>query len=135
MAVFSGNNSGRLDTYLTRDSIIEESQLDGSVAKRIPQSTDHICEVLTFGTYDAMGIDVSYCVRTEDFLMIWWRDMANSQIDRMLLPNEDYTLHETRNADGMVKAVHLRLTESALSNIKTNDKLILRGIKFGRDGR
>ena len=135
MAVFSGNNSGRLDTYLTRDSVIEESQLDGSVARRIPQSTDHICEVLTFGTYDAMGIDVTYCVRAEDFLMIWWRDMGNSQIDRMLIPNEDYTLHETRNADGMVKAVHLRLTESALSNIKTNDKLILRGIKFGRDGR
>ena len=134
MAVFSGNNSNNLDAYLTRESIIEESQLDATVAKRIPQSIDHIYHVITFGTYDNLGYDLTNYIRQDDFLLIWWRDMANSNIDRMLLPDEDYTIEETINGNGVV-TVYLRLTQAALSNIKTNDKLIIRGIKFGRAGR
>lgn len=134
MAIFSGQNSNTLDSYLTRESIIEESQIDGSVANRIPQSTDHICHVITFGTYDKMGYDLTDYIREKDFLMIWWRDVANGNIDRMLLPGDDYTVSETLNGNGMV-TVYFKLTDSALSNIKTNDKIIIRGIKFGRAGR
>ena len=52
----------------------------------------------------------------------------------MLLPDEDYILMQETNAIG-ITSVYLRLTDTALSNIKVGDKIIIRGIKFGRDGR
>ena len=52
----------------------------------------------------------------------------------MLLPDEDYVIIQDTNAIG-VTSVYLRLTDTALSNIKTGDRIIIRGIKFGRDGR
>ena len=73
-------------------------------------------------------------LRAEDFILIWWRDVANGNIDRMLLPDEDYIIMQETNAIGSI-SVYLKLTEKALSNIKTDDKIIIRGIKFGRDGR
>ena len=52
----------------------------------------------------------------------------------MLLPDEDYVLIQETSTIGTVN-VYLKLTDKALSNIKTDDKIIIRGIKFGRDGR
>jgi hypothetical protein len=133
MAVFSGQNSNTLDTYLTRESIIEETQIDPTIVKRIPQSLDHICKVITFGTYDGLGLDVTDSVRADDFLMIWWRDKANGNIDRMFLPELDYWIDEKQYGNTMT--VYLKLTNEALGKLKTGDELIIRGIKFGRDGR
>ena len=133
MAIFSGQNSNTLDSYLTRESIIEESQIDPTIAKRIPQSIDHICKVITFGTYDGLGLDVTDCVRADDFLMIWWRDKANGNIDRMFIPELDYWIDEKQYGNTMT--VYLKLTDEALGKLKTGDELIIRGIKFGRDGR
>ena len=133
MAVFSGQNSNTLDTYLTRESIIEETQIDPTIVKRIPQSLDHICKVITFGTYDGLGLDVTDSVRADDFLMIWWRDKANGNIDRMFLPDVDYWIDEKQYGNTMT--VYLKLTDEALGKLKTGDELIIRGIKFGRDGR
>ena len=137
MAVFSGQNSNTLDTYLTRESIIEEAQIDQTIVKRIPQSLDHICKIITFNTYDGLGLDVSDSVRDGDFLMIWWRDVANGNIDRMLLPYDgqygDYWLDQRDYSNTIL--VYLKLTDEALGKLKTGDKIIIRGIKFGRDGR
>lgn len=133
MAIFSGQNSNTLDSYLTRESIIEESQIDPTIVKRIPQSIDHICKVITFGTYDGLGLDVTDCVRADDFLMIWWRDKANGNIDRMFLPDYDYWIDEKQY--GNTTTVYLKLTDEALGKLKTGDDIIIRGIKFGRDGR
>ncbi len=132
--IYIGNANDSLNSYLTQDSIISESQLSPDVVNKIPQSTDHIYHVITFGTYNNIGYDVSDYLREEDFILIWWRDTANGNIDRMLLPDEDYTLETEMNNAGMIN-VYLKLSDNALSNIKTDDKLIIRGIKFGRDGR
>ena len=131
---FTGDNIDASNRYLTTDSIIPEEQLSADVVYRIPQSIDHIFHVITFGSYSDMGYDVTEYLRVEDFILIWWRDTANGDIDRMLLPDEDYILVQDINGVGSV-SVYLRLTDKALSNIKTDDMLIIRGIKFGRAGR
>lgn len=134
MAIFSGQNSNNLDAYLTRESVIGEEQFEDNVAKRIPQSTEHISYVHNFGTYNGIGLDVTEHVREEDFIMVWWRDTANSNIDRLLIRDLDYTIDQTISGNGMI-TVYLKILEPALSNIKTNDKIIIQGIKFGRAGR
>ena len=134
MAIFSGQNSNNLDAYLTRESVIGEEQFEDNVAKRIPQSTEHISYVHNFGTYNGIGIDVTEHVREEDFIMVWWRDTANSNIDRLLIREDDYIIDQTISGNGMI-TVYLKILEPALSNIKTNDKIIIQGIKFGRAGR
>jgi hypothetical protein len=134
MAMFSGQNSNNLDAYLTRESVIGEEQFEDNVAKRIPQSTEHISYVHNFGTYNGIGLDVTEHVREEDFIMVWWRDTANSNIDRLLIRDLDYTIDQTISGNGMI-TVYLKILEPALSNIKTNDKIIIQGIKFGRAGR
>ena len=131
--IFTDGNNSLLDSYLTRQSIIAEDQLSTDLVKRVPQSTDHIYHVITFNTYNNIGFDVSDYLREEDFSLIWWRD-SNNNIDRMLLPDEDYSLETSINNAGIV-SVYLKLSSDALSNIKTGDKLIIRGIKFGRAGR
>ena len=131
--IFTDGNNSLLDSYLTRQSIIAEDQLSTDLVKRVPQSTDHIYHVITFNTYNSIGFDVSNYLREEDFSLIWWRD-SNNNIDRMLLPDEDYSLETSINNAGIV-SVYLKLSSDALSNIKTGDKLIIRGIKFGRAGR
>ena len=131
--IFTDGNNSLLDSYLTRQSIIAEDQLSTDLVKRVPQSTDHIYHVITFNTYNNIGFDVSDYLREEDFSLIWWRDL-NNNIDRMLLPDEDYSLETNINNAGIV-SLHLKLSSDALSNIKTGDKLIIRGIKFGRAGR
>ena len=131
--IFTDGNNSLLDSYLTRQSIIAEDQLSTDLVKRVPQSTDHIYHVITFNTYNNIGFDVSDYLREEDFSLIWWRD-SNNNIDRMLLPDEDYSLETNINNAGIV-SVHLKLSSDALRNIKTGDKLIIRGIKFGRAGR
>ena len=132
--IYIGNANDSLNSYLTQDSIISESQLSPDVVNKIPQSIDHIHHVITFGTYNNIGYDVSNYLREEDFILIWWRDIANGNIDRMLLPDEDYTLETEMNNAGTIN-VYLKLSDNVLNNIKTDDKLIIRGIKFGRDGR
>lgn len=132
--IYIGNANDSLNSYLTQDSIIPESQLSPDVVNKIPQSIDHIHHVITFGTYNNIGYDVSNYLREEDFILIWWRDIANGNIDRMLLPDEDYTLETEMNNAGTIN-VYLKLSDNVLNNIKTDDKLIIRGIKFGRDGR
>ena len=128
------NKNDALNTYLTRESIISEDQLAGDVVKRIPQSWDHIYHVITFDSYSDIGFDLTNYIREEDFILIWWRDTANNNIDRMLLPDENYFIETEISNTGTV-TVYLKLTEDTLSNIKTGDKLIIRGIKFGRAGR
>lgn len=132
--IYIGNANDSLNSYLTQDSIISESQLSPDVVNKIPQSIDHIHHVITFGTYNNIGYDVSNYLREEDFILIWWRDIANGNIDRMLLSDEDYTLETEMNNAGTIN-VYLKLSDNVLNNIKTDDKLIIRGIKFGRDGR
>ena len=128
------NKNNALNTYLTRESIISEDQLAADVVKRIPQSLDHIYHVITFESYSDIGFDLTNYIREEDFILIWWRDTANNNIDRMLLPDENYFIETEISNTGTV-TVYLKLTEDTLSNIKTGDKLIIRGIKFGRAGR
>lgn len=128
------NKNDALNTYLTRESIISEDQLAADVVKRIPQSLDHIYHVITFDSYSDIGFDLTNYIREEDFILIWWRDTANNNIDRMLLPDENYFIETEISNTGTV-TVYLKLTEDTLSNIKTGDKLIIRGIKFGRAGR
>ena len=128
------NKNDALNTYLTRESIISEDQLAADVVKRIPQSLDHIYHVITFNSYSDIGFDLTDYIREEDFILIWWRDTANNNIDRMLLPDENYFIETDISNTGTV-TVYLKLTEDTLSNIKTGDKLIIRGIKFGRAGR
>ena len=128
------NKNDALNTYLTRESIISEDQLAADVVKRIPQSLDHIYHVITFESYSDIGFDLTNYIREEDFILIWWRDTANNNIDRMLLPDENYFIETDISNTGTV-TVYLKLTEDTLSNIKTGDKLIIRGIKFGRAGR
>ena len=128
------NKNDALNTYLTRESIISEDQLAADVVKRIPQSLDHIYHVITFDSYSDIGFDLTNYIREEDFILIWWRDTANNNIDRMLLPDENYFIETDISNTGTV-TVYLKLTEDTLSNIKTGDKLIIRGIKFGRAGR
>lgn len=128
------NKNDALNTYLTRESIISEDQLAADVVKRIPQSLDHIYHVITFDSYSDIGFDLTNYIREEDFILIWWRDTANNNIDRMLLPDENYFIETDISSTGTV-TVYLKLTEDTLSNIKTGDKLIIRGIKFGRAGR
>ena len=128
------NKNDALNTYLTRESIISEDQLAADVVKRIPQSLDHIYHVITFNSYSDIGFDLTNYIREEDFILIWWRDTANNNIDRMLLPDENYFIETDISNTGTV-TVYLKLTEDTLSNIKTGDKLIIRGIKFGRAGR
>ena len=128
------NKNDALNTYLTRESIISEDQLAADVVKRIPQSLDHIYHVITFESYSDIGFDLTNHIREEDFILIWWRDTANNNIDRMLLPDENYFIETEISNTGTV-TVYLKLTEDTLSNIKTGDKLIIRGIKFGRAGR
>ena len=128
------NKNDALNTYLTRESIIAEDQLAADVVKRIPQSLDHIYHVITFDSYSDIGFDLTNYIREEDFILIWWRDTANNNIDRMLLPDENYFIETEISNTGTV-TVYLKLTEDTLSNIKTGDKLIIRGIKFGRAGR
>lgn len=134
MAMFSGQNSNNLDAYLTRESVIGEEQFEDNVAKRIPQSVEHISYVHNFGSYNGIGLDVTEHVREEDFIMVWWRDTANSNIDRLLIRDVDYTIDQTISGNGII-TVYLKILEPALSNIKTNDKIIIQGIKFGRAGR
>ena len=134
VSMVTGNGIGQLDTYLTTSSIIGEDNLSPNFVRRVPQSLDHIYHVITFGTYSSIGYEMTNYLRAEDFILIWWRDVANGNIDRMLLPNEDYIIMQETNAIGTI-SVYLKLTEKALSNIKTDDKIIIRGIKFGRDGR
>ena len=134
VSMVTGNGVGQLDKYLTTSSIIGEDNLSPSFVRRVPQSLDHIYHVITFGTYSSIGYEMTNYLRAEDFILIWWRDVANGNIDRMLLPNEDYIIMQETNAIGTI-SVYLKLTEKALSNIKTDDKIIIRGIKFGRDGR
>ena len=128
------NKNDALNTYLTRESIISEDQLAADVVKRIPQSLDHIYHVITFESYSDIGFDLTNYIREEDFILIWWRDTTNNNIDRMLLPDENYFIETEISNTGTV-TVYLKLTEDTLSNIKTGDKLIIRGIKFGRAGR
>ena len=128
------NKNDALNTYLTRESIISEDQLAADVVKRIPQSLDHIYHVITFDSYSDIGFDLTNYIREEDFILIWWRDTANNNIDRMLLPDENYFIETEISNTGTI-TVYLKLTEDTLSNIKTGDKLIIRGIKFGRAGR
>ena len=128
------NKNDALNTYLTRESIISEDQLAADMVKRIPQSLDHIYHVITFDSYSDIGFDLTNYIREEDFILIWWRDTANNNIDRMLLPDENYFIETEISNTGTV-TVYLKLTEDTLSNIKTGDKLIIRGIKFGRAGR
>ena len=134
VSMVTGNGVGQLDKYLTTSSIIGEDNLSPSFVRRVPQSLDHIYHVITFGTYSSIGYEMTNYLRAEDFILIWWRDVANGNIDRMLLPDEDYIIMQETNAIGSI-SVYLKLTEKALSNIKTDDKIIIRGIKFGRDGR
>lgn len=134
VSMVTGNGIGQLDTYLTTSSIIGEDNLAPNFVRRVPQSLDHIYHVITFGSYSSIGYEMTNYLRAEDFILIWWRDVANGNIDRMLLPDEDYIIMQETNAIGSI-SVYLKLTEKALSNIKTDDKIIIRGIKFGRDGR
>ena len=135
IAIYSNNSNSALDVYLTRDSIIAEDQLAGDLVRRIPQSNNHIYRVITFNAYSKeLGYDVTDLLREEDFILIWWRDIANNNIDRMLLPDEDYTLETTISNTGVI-SVALKLSDTALSNINTGDSIIIRGIKFGRAGR
>ena len=135
IALYSNNSNNALDAYLTRDSIIAEDQLAPDLVARIPQSSSHIYHVETFSSYSTeLGLDVTNYLREEDFVLIWWRDIANNNIDRMLLPDVDYTLETTINNTGAI-SVALKLSDTALSNINTGDSIIIRGIKFGRAGR
>ena len=134
VSMITSGGIGQLDTYLTTSSIIGEDNLAPNFVRRVPQSLDHIYHVITFDSYSSIGYEMTNYLRAEDFILIWWRDVANGNIDRMLLPNEDYIIMQETNAIGSI-SVYLKLTEKALSNIKTDDKIIIRGIKFGRDGR
>lgn len=130
----TGDDNDKLNNYLTKDSIIPESSLSPDVVKRIPQSRSHIYHVIIFNGYSSLGYDLTNYIREEDFLLIWHRDIANGNVDRMLLPDEDYTVLTDIGANGAI-TVYLKLTDVAVSKIKTRDKIIIRGIKFGRDGR
>ena len=134
VSMVTSSGIGQLDTYLTTSSIIGEDNLAPNFVRRVPQSLDHIYHVIIFDSYSSIGYEMTNYLRAEDFILIWWRDVANGNIDRMLLPNEDYIIMQETNAIGSI-SVYLKLTEKALSNIKTDDKIIIRGIKFGRDGR
>lgn len=134
ISIYTDNNHNALNTYLTRESVIAEDQIVGDVARRIPQSIDHIFHVITYNIYSELGYDLTNYVREEDFVLIWWRDTTNNNIDRMLLPDEDYTL-ETDISNTGALSVALKLSSNMISNIQTGDKLIIRGIKFGRAGR
>ena len=130
--MYSNTNNNALDSYLTRSSVIAEDQLAEDLVMRIPQSRDHVCHVHTFTTYsEELGIEVTDYLREEDFELIWWRDVTND-IDRLLLPDVDYTIGEANNS---TTTVVLKLSEEFQEKIKTDDKLIIRAIKFGRAGR
>lgn len=134
IAKFTGSNINSMNTFLTTDSIIPEEQISSDVVRRIPQSIDHIFHTITFGTYSPFGYDMTNYIRREDFLLLYWRDVPNGNIDRMMLPEIDYTVIQETNSAGHT-SVYLRLTDSFLSDIKTGDIIIIRGMKFGRDGR
>ena len=135
IAIYTGNNNNAINTYLTRESIIDEDQFAPDFLKRVPQSIDHICMVVKFEQYSQeLGLDVTEYLRPEDFILIWWRDSANNNIDRMLIPEIDYEIQPTLNNVNST-IVTLRLDDSFYPNMKTGDKLIIRGIKFGRAGR
>lgn len=134
MSIFSGNHTDSLNTYLTTNSIIPEENIAQDLVVRVPQSIDHIFHTIKFNSYSDIGIDVTSYLRQEDFSMLWWRDMANGKIDRMMLPGQDYNIVQDIDGAGRV-TVYLRLTDEFLSDIKTDDIIIIRGIKFGRVGR
>ena len=134
ISIYTNNSNNAVNTYLTRESIIDEDQLSYDFVARVPQSIDHIYHVITYNTYPTTGYDVTNYLREEDFVLIWWRDTTNNNIDRMLLPNEDYTIETSISNTGSI-SVALKLTQNSIENINTDDKIIIRGIKFGRAGR
>ena len=129
ITAYSNVSNNAYDSFLTRESIIGIDQLDPSIANRIPQSIDHIFHVRDFDSYSVqLGIDMTEYLRERDFVMVWWRDVANNNIDRMLLP-DDYTIDDTES-NGKITTT-FKLSNEFLPNLKTGDKLIFRGIKFG----
>lgn len=134
IARLTGDSVNSLDSYLTTSSVIGQDQIDPDLVQRIPQSIAHICHVIECAEYPSQGFDVTPYLREEDFSMIFWRDVPNGNIDRMLLPDLDYVIY-TEPGVGNSVTVYLRLTENSAVNIKTSDQIIIRGIKFGRGGR
>lgn len=136
MAIFSGNNVDHMNSYLTTSSIIPEENISADLVSRVPQSIDHIFHTIKFNSYDIdLGYDVTPYLRAEDFSLLWWRDVANGNIDRMMLPDEDYVIVQEISGSGAV-SVHLKLQPDFVNNnIKSGDIIIIRGMKFGRAGR
>lgn len=127
----------RLDEdYLTKTSVLSESQMPPTIVTNSIQSLNHIGTSITYqsGTNE-YSIKNKDC-REEDFIVAIKRSIAN-QTDRLLIRGVDYNIYNTfKDEESKVyEDTIFSLLEPISSLTNTNDTIILTGIKISKIGR
>lgn len=120
------------DKYLTDNSVLREENLPLSIINNLVQSLEHISVVITYSSGISDINITSYDIRQKDYVTIIHRDFRNNK-DTFLIRGEDYVLNDLSINDSYSQT-RLQLKDY-ISKMNDKDKLIITGIKFGREGR
>lgn len=118
--------------YLTRESIINESQLPAKIISNSVQSLSHISSAIQFKS-GTLNYDVKAFLRQEDFVVVIRRDSLNGY-DKMLIRDIDYSIYNLDGQQGY-ETTTFSLTSDAAALMNNGDTLIFTGVKFGKAGR
>lgn len=126
--------SAELDeNYLTKDTVLSESQMPPRIISNSIQSLNHISTAIKFSS----GVDnysIKQDCREEDFIVAIKRDVLN-QTDKLLIRGVDYNIYNTfTNGTTYVDTI-LSLSESMSTLMNSEDIIILTGLKIGKVGR
>ena len=121
------------ENYLTKDSVLSESQMPPSMVNNSIKSLQHIMTSITY-TAGTNNYSIKQDCREEDFIVAIKRNVSN-QIDKLLIRGVDYTIYNTFTTDNAYQDTIFNINDSALSLMNTGDIIILTGIKLGKAGR
>ena len=121
------------DTYITKDTVLQESQMPPTIVKNSIQSLQHIMTSITY-TAGTNNYSIKNDCREEDFIVAIKRNVTN-QIDKLLIRGVDYNIYNTFTTDNVYQDTIFSLSDSASSLTNTGDIIILTGIKIGKAGR
>lgn len=131
------NLATKLDEdYLTRESVLSESQMPPAMVANSIQSLQHISTSITYkgGT---KKYSISKDCREHDFIVAIKRNVSN-KMDTLLIRGVDYNIYDTftDTESKVYEDTVFALLDSSTSNlINPEDIIILTGIKIGKIGR
>lgn len=119
--------------YLTKTSVLTESQMPPTLIANSIQSLSHIATSITYNA-GRTNYSIKTDCREEDFIVAIKRDVNNS-MDKLLIRGVDYNIYNAFDSNNSYEDTILSISESMKPLMNTGDIIILTGLKIGKVGR